>query len=348
MGQFAVAGEKHDRPLFRLKNCEVILNEECNARCVFCYQPGLEQKVQRMSFEKVAEVLYRGRRNGCWIAYLIGGEITLREDLPKIVRFAAKTGYPCVHIMSNGLKLAEFNYARELVEAGANLFTISVHGHSAAIHDGLVGIKGAFKRVSRALDNLKKLGADVRVNNALNRVNFDTVDLLIKKLTARFGLTDINIIFPHYSGMMSKNADKLSVSVTEVRPHLRRALECVRDSGVKMEGPLLINFCPCNLPEGAHLMGEWARPLKKTEDEELHHLDGGRDMIYAMKERIRAKNVSCRRCVYDKKCMGFEKWYADLFGGLEFKPVLKKALAFPLQTSHARLKKYQRAINGSK
>lgn len=329
----------------RLKNCEIILNEECNARCVFCYQPGLERKARTLPFEKAAEALYRGRKNGCWIAYLIGGEITLREDLAKIVRLARKAGYPCVHVMSNGLKLAHAPYARKLVEAGVDLFTISIHGHSAAVHDRLVGVKGAFERVCRAIGNIQALGAEVRINNALNRFNFKTVDLLAGKFTERFGLTDINIIFPHYSGMMAENAGKLSVSVTEARPHLRRALERIRGLKLKMEGPLLINFCPCNLPEAEHLMGEWARPAKKDDDEELHHLDGQRDMVYAMKERIRVKNISCRLCVYDRACMGFEKWYADLFGGEEFVPVIKKPAPFPLKLYHKRLAKYQRLLS---
>jgi MoaA/NifB/PqqE/SkfB family radical SAM enzyme len=329
---------------YPVKNCEVILNEECNARCVFCYQPGLERKAAALPFKKAAEALYRGRKNGCWVAYLIGGEITLRDDLSKIVKLARHAGYPCVHVMSNGLKLSDPSYARGLVEAGANLFTISVHGYSAAIHDKLVGVKGAFNRVRSAIGNLLSLGAQVRINNALNRLNYKTVDLLCGEFTREFGLTDINIIFPHYSGMMMKNAGRLSVTVTEVRPHLVRALDRIKDSGLKMEGPLLINFCPCNLPRAAHLMGEWARPLNKEDDEELHHLDGQKDMIYAMKERIRVKNLSCRRCAYDRVCMGFEKWYADVYGGGEFTPVVSKPRPFPLKAHHERLAAYQRLL----
>jgi len=325
---------------FRIKNCEIILNDDCNAKCCFCYQPGIEKAARRMPFEAVARALYRGRSEGSWSAYLIGGEITLRDDLPKIVKLARKIGYSSVHVMSNGLKLAEYDYARELVEAGANLFTVSVHGYKAGIHDELVGVKGAFGRVFRAFDNIVGLGAEVRVNHALNRYNFDTVDLLVKKLVSRFGLTDINILFPHYNGMMAKNAGKLKVSVTEAQPHLRRTLELIRRNKFEIEGPLFINFCPCNLPEAAHLMGEWERPRKKMAEEELHYLEGGSEPIYAMKERLCAKNASCRRCVYNKTCMGFEKWYAELFGSGEFSPVLKKPAPFPLELSHSRLKKY--------
>lgn len=315
-----------------VKNCEIILNYDCNARCVFCYQPEDALKPcseKRMSFEDASKALYQGYSRGCRCAYFIGGEITLLPDLPKIIKMASKIGYPYVQVMSNGLKLADRAYTRELIAAGANLFRLSLHGPDAASHDRLVGVPGAFEKLTAAFGNINKGGAELCVNMALNKINYRSLTEMIALVTGRFGVRDFNVIFPHYSGMMARNADLLKVSVTEAVPELRRALAYMLEAGVRPESRVLINFSPCNIPEAAHLMAEWDRPAL-ADDDPLYYVEGQTDAVYAVKERIRVKNKGCARCVYDKVCMGFEKWYADVFGRREFRPVLKKAEPFPV------------------
>ncbi len=336
--------------MIKPRNCEVILNYDCNAKCRFCYHPesALTQTGKRMSFEQAAAALYKGRREKCWVAYLIGGEITLRDDLPKIIRLARSMGYLYVQVMSNGLKLAEPAYARTLVEAGANIFRVSVHGHTARLHDWLVGVPGAFKKVMKAFENLTLLGAEISVNHALTRQNYKTLPDLLKIISGRFGIEDFNIIFPHYNGMMAERADKIGVSVTQAVPYVRRALEYLRASGAAVEDSLLVNFCPCGLPEAVHLMAEWERPAAARSDEPLFHIDGTRDRIHGLKERLCLKNKTCRACVYDARCMGFEKWYADIYGAKEFKPVKKEVSPFPILPSHNRLRRAELMLKNKK
>jgi MoaA/NifB/PqqE/SkfB family radical SAM enzyme len=327
--------------MIKPRNCEVILNYDCNARCKFCYHPdsALTQVEKRMPFAQAAASLYKGRREKCWVAYLIGGEITLRTDLPKIIRLARSMGYPYVQVMTNGLKLADPAYAKTLVEAGANIFRLSVHGHNARLHDSLVGVPGAFKKVMKAFENLTRLGAEISVNHALNRYNYKTLANLLKIVSGRFGVEDFNVIFPHYNGMMAERADELKVSVSQAVPYVREALEYLRASGAAVEDSLLVNFCPCSLPEAVHLMAEWERPAGASGDEPLFHIDGRRERIHGLKERLCLKNKTCRDCVYDDRCLGFEKWYADIFGAKEFRPVKKEVPPFPLSPSHNRLKR---------
>lgn len=334
--------------MLKPKNCEVILNSDCNAKCVFCYQPGpgREEPCGRMPFDKAAQALYAGRRDGCWVAYLIGGEITMREDLPRIVRLARGMGYAYVQVMTNGLKLADRAYARTLVDAGANIFRISVHGHNAELHDGLVGVPGAFKKVLKAFGNIRALGAEISANHAINSRNYRTVTHTLELLSGKFGIEDFNIIFPHYNGMMARNAASLKVSVTQAAPYLREGLAYLKKSKAVIEDALFINFCPCNLPEAEHLMSEWERPAGPAATEPVYFLEGGGESVYDLKSRLRVKNRSCRDCVYGARCMGFEKWYADVYGASEFKPVRKAVRPFPLFPSHGRMRRAEALFRG--
>lgn len=54
-----------------LKTCEVILNYDCNARCLFCYHDS-SLRGRDLPLREAAKALRAGRKEGCWIAYLIG------------------------------------------------------------------------------------------------------------------------------------------------------------------------------------------------------------------------------------------------------------------------------------
>ncbi len=201
---------------YKIKNCEIILNSDCNARCFFWYQPDMETKGSsyRMPFKEAAKAFYDGRKRGAQVACFIGGEITLHPELSKIIAFAKKVGYLYIQVMSNALKLADFSYTKSLIDAGANLFKISLHGYNANIHDGLVGVPGAFEKIMKAFEHIKKLGAEITINYTLNKHNYQIVHKFAELITEKFKIEDFNIIFPHYTGMMKQNAKGLKVSVT--------------------------------------------------------------------------------------------------------------------------------------
>ena len=91
-------------------------------------------------------------------------------------------------------------------------------------------------------------------------------------------------------------------------------------------------------------MGEWERPHGPSGDEPLSYIEGGSDRIYEMKERFRVKNDGCSSCVYNSRCMGFEKWYSDIFGSGEFRPVTKAAVPVGLAPSFRRLAQAQALV----
>ncbi|MCG2711207.1 MAG: radical SAM protein [Candidatus Omnitrophica bacterium] len=298
----------------------------------------------RMPFKEAAKALYDGKKRGAQVAYFIGGEITLHPDLPQIVAFARKIGYPYIQVMSNALKLSNYAYTKTLVDAGANLFKISLHGYNSKIHDGLVGVQGAFLKVVKSFENIKKLGAEVTVNCTLNKLNYKSVHKFAELITRKFEIEDFNIIFPHYTGMMKDNVEMLKVSVKQAEPYLRKMLGVLERSKAKVENAILINFCPCNLPEATHLMTEWERPDAVLKDEPMYHLEGYTERIYQMKEELRTKNKSCLKCVYNKRCMGFEKWYVDIFGSKEFKPIIKRIKPVNIRPTFRKVKKLKSLV----
>ena len=326
-----LAVKKFDWPLSKPKVCELTLNFDCNAKCVFCYSsPQLPQWSEGfISFREAGAALLNARSGGAWQASLIGGEVTLRDDLPQIASLAEKIGYKAIQIISNGIKLADYEYAKSLTDAGVNIFRISIQGCNAELHDEVVGVKGAFKKSIKGIENLIKLGVKVAVNHVITDLNYRTFPQLIKFLVENYNIDAYSIVSPHYSGAMDVNSRKLKVSYSKSAPYMRKALQIFIDKKMELDAPILGNFVPCVLPGFENIMAEWKYPEK---DDILFVPNESPLEICDMKAGQRMKNEGCGKCVYCDECMGFEKRYFSLFGGKEFVPVKRRTGKFKLST----------------
>ena len=307
----------------KAKVCEVTVNSICNNRCLFCYNSekdfGSEPDAD---FKTVCRALYEGRKQGSWIAAIIGGEPSLNKDIGKIASFARKIGYDCVKICTNGLKLSDKAYVRHLVESGFNMFDISIHGSNDKIHDKLVNSKGAFSLIMKAAENVRALSAELGTNQVINKLNYKTFPEFFKLAYVDLGINYYNIIYSHYRGMMWKNKLALKIPITKTAPHIREGLKIIKNLKMPVFSRMLVNFPPCVFPEYLDILADWESE-EKGADPLL--LPGGEIVNMAeMKNKQTAKLASCSQCVLCDRCHGIDKEYLDIFGGKEFKPIKDK------------------------
>jgi len=85
---------------------------------------------------------------------LFGGEPTVRDDLVEIVRCARGLGLS-TSIVTNGLRLADEAYAREILATRAKLI-FAFDGRDPAVYEKLRGDSRCYEKKLRALDNIRK------------------------------------------------------------------------------------------------------------------------------------------------------------------------------------------------
>lgn len=126
------------------------ITSRCNLHCNICYL-NFAHTMHDMTMDELKKIL---RRNKSRFISLTGGEPTVREDLPEIIKFLKSKG-KIVYIITNGIKLADRKYLKGLKEAGLDGVYLSFDGFDDEIYLEFRGIKLLEKKL-KALKNLEK------------------------------------------------------------------------------------------------------------------------------------------------------------------------------------------------
>ncbi len=295
---------------------ELFLNYACTAKCPFCYNPPITPELLRLdlTFEQAAESLYKGAGSGARMLNLHGGEVTLRDDLPKLLRLARKLGFTQITVVTNGVKLGSRAYARGLAAAGATHFRLSIHAPEAALHDAILALPGAFDKAVAALGHLEAEGIPFGLNFVLSRDNLAVLPAFIERFVVRGGIGDVIVYFPHLRGMMALNAARIGLSYEEAAVAVREGFLLLEKAG-RRDSVLLANFLPCVLPELTDRMLDWS---KHGETASMTHPEGFTQDIHEMKDGQRLPVKACRSCAVGTRCLGVEREYIAARGESEF------------------------------
>ncbi|PIU18956.1 MAG: hypothetical protein COT18_09405 [Elusimicrobia bacterium CG08_land_8_20_14_0_20_59_10] len=160
----------------------VRLTRACNNRCLFC----LDDFARDGAFIPVPQIvreLRSGLKEGCRRAVLSGGEPALHPQFAGIAGLASKMGYCHVQAISNGRMFCYSDLLERSVKAGLSEITFSLHGSTPAMHDTLVGVRGAFVQTVTAIAAAVRVpGLIVSSDVVVNRQNVDQLEDIIRLL----------------------------------------------------------------------------------------------------------------------------------------------------------------------
>ena len=120
--------------------CLLEVTKRCNIRCRFCFANGGTPDDDPSTEELKAAIRDIVLKCGHPLLQLSGGEPTLRDDLPELIRYGKEAGCSYVQLNTNGIRLArEPEYARRLAEAGLDIVFLQFDGTRNAIYETLRG-----------------------------------------------------------------------------------------------------------------------------------------------------------------------------------------------------------------
>jgi MoaA/NifB/PqqE/SkfB family radical SAM enzyme len=201
-------------------------------------------RLQPESMEQFQKMLKYNEQHKRWQGIIFtGSEITLRRDLPDLSKMARNSGFNHVRIQTHGMRLADENYCRELVEAGIDEYFVSVTAADAEQHDAITGVRGSFEKTLRGLENLDTYPEVVSLTNTvITKRSYRLLPKVVESLGHLKRLVQMD--FWNY-WPMSQNDDKdLIVPYLEILPFLQAAITLAYERGRSIE---VKNFPECLL-----------------------------------------------------------------------------------------------------
>lgn len=123
-------------------SCCVLLEvtRRCNLRCRYCFANGGTAAEEPSLEELKAAVKSIAEKCPGVMLQLSGGEPTLRDDLPELIRYAKGAGCDYVQVNTNGIRTAEDEeYAKQLADAGLDIAFLQFDGTRDEIYMTLRG-----------------------------------------------------------------------------------------------------------------------------------------------------------------------------------------------------------------
>lgn len=290
------------------------LTRDCKQHCRFCSNPPSGVELTEAELHHHVEDLVARGYDGI---ILTGGEPTIAPLLPRAIDLANARGLH-VRMISNGHKLADLGWFRELVDLGLRHVHLSLHSSRPQVHDFLTQTPGSWEKLDQALSNVATLQAEGRavtsdVNTVINAYNSDHLDVTVRDVCARH---------PHVRHFVWNNMDPnmnraernpdVIPRLAEFEVSLRRAMEYLESTGRTFRAervPL------CVMPRFAHASTE-TRKIVKEEERCIRFLD--KKGFVLQKQFLHGKAAACDACPLDPVCaglysMGYHYDPAELF-----------------------------------
>ncbi len=143
--------------------CCVVLEitERCNLQCPVCFASagGASKDPSQADISLWYDRLLEA--GGPYNIQLSGGEPTMRDDLPELIRMGKEKGFTFFQLNSNGLRLAEDpQLAKTLAEAGLNCVFLQFDGITDGPYEALRG-KPLLEKKKQAIANCAEAGLGV-------------------------------------------------------------------------------------------------------------------------------------------------------------------------------------------
>jgi MoaA/NifB/PqqE/SkfB family radical SAM enzyme len=268
----------------------------CNHFCGFCSNPTTPYV---HTFETMKVLVDDLKSRGYFGVILTGGEPSLHPELPRIARYASDQGLH-VRMITNGWRLADDDFARDMAEAGLKLVHVSVYSVKPEVEERLRGLPGTLDKAFAAIDNAHKYGIEVNVNCVINKLNADHLDHNIRHFIERHGHVR-HFVWNNLDPSMGRaevNQAEFTPRLADFEVSLHRAMRLLHASGRTFR----VEKVPlCYMTDFAWASTE-TRKIVKGEERIVHFLDAKQTVRQTDWEHIYAP--SCDACSLRTICGG--------------------------------------------
>jgi radical SAM protein with 4Fe4S-binding SPASM domain len=214
---------------------EIAVTYRCQNRCDFCYasSPYRGADVREMTADEICTVIgkIRDEAQVPTISFT-GGEPTLRDDLPLMIRYASGLGMR-TNLITNGIRCSDPGFVAELSAAGLDSAQVSLESHRADIHDAITGNRGAHEKTLRGIGNLATAGIYTHTNTTICVKNREHLPALASFVKERFGFPYLSMNMIIATGIARDN-DNVRIGYSTIGEIINPLISHCEVLGIKL------------------------------------------------------------------------------------------------------------------
>ena len=334
-----VEGGVEQRIEAKQERVHILTGAVCNNNCIFCMEEDREgRKVLNSQTDDALVEWILANNPDCEEVCFTSGEPTLNPALPRWVKKAREAGVKRISIMTNGRALSIARYAAGLVKVGINRFYVSIHGHTAKLHESLVRTPDAFDQTVAGIRNiaaLKRYGIELHTSTVITKRNLPHMADIYRFLR-ELGVDQVVFNVMQANGRANTHFERIFPRYSDIAAEAKRFLDA-QSSREERVMAFLVDIPLCTTTALPDFNRGYVEAYKHYEPDDGTR--GGHDARLAalevdgdgelkavrrsdLDDDMRTKRDECRRCRYDSVCEGVWVNYLRRFGWDEMSPVV--------------------------
>jgi radical SAM protein with 4Fe4S-binding SPASM domain len=222
---------------------DLALTYRCNNQCLHCYAGG-SRETDELGTEAWLRVIDKVFELGIPHVVFTGGEPTLREDLPQLVRYAEEKGLVS-GLVTNGRRLKDAEYLDALIQAGLDHIQITLESSDETVHDRITGVTGSWRETVQGLKNAIATPVYTLTNTTLTQYNVDDIVETIKFIHS-LGLNNFACNSLIYSGKTPEAAKEFALEESNLEPLLTKIQDYAEMLGMEFIWYTPTQYCVLN------------------------------------------------------------------------------------------------------
>jgi radical SAM protein with 4Fe4S-binding SPASM domain len=222
---------------------DLALTYRCNNQCLHCYAGG-PRETDELGTEAWFRIIDKVFELGVPHVVFTGGEPTLREDLPQLVRYAEEKGLVS-GLVTNGRRLKDAEYVDVLIQAGLDHIQITLESYDEAVHDRMTGVPGSWRETVQGLKNAIATPVYTLTNTTLTQYNVDDIIETIKFIH-NLGLNNFACNSLIYSGKTPEAAKAFALEESRLEPVLTKIRDYAEMLGMEFIWYTPTQYCILN------------------------------------------------------------------------------------------------------
>ena len=228
-----------------LLSIEIEFSRKCNFKCPYCYVPGFDCSYDELSPEEIHDVIIQAQELGARKIIILGGEPMVYPDIFDQLKFIRNRGLEA-EMFTNGCNIDKEN-AKKLFDLKVNV-VLKMNTFDEELQDRLAGVKGAYKTIQSALENLKAAGYPsddpiLAVSTIVCKQNIKEMPRLWEWLRDQNILPYIEMITPQGNALSNDWLDVKSKDLKKLFDEIVRIDREKYGQDWEPQPPLIANVC---------------------------------------------------------------------------------------------------------